>query len=54
MLHAVDVSHNGFSEVGQISFAKVAQGQLAQPFRQTEACGFDFIVHQTIGGSVLL
>ena len=54
VLHAVDVPHEGLGQIGQIPLAEVAQGQLAQPFRKTQAGGFDLAVHQPVGGLVLL
>ena len=54
VLHAVDISHEGLGEVGQVPLAEVAQGQLPQALGQAEAGGLDLVVDQAVGCLVLL
>ena len=54
MLHPVDVSHQSFGQVGQIPLAEISQGQLPQPFCQTQTGGFHLPVHKAISSFVLL
>lgn len=54
VLHAVDVAHQSLGQIGQIALAEVAQRQLAQPLRKAEARRLDFVVHQSVGGLILL
>ena len=54
MFHAVHIAHDGLGQIRQIPLAEVAQGQLAQPLRQTEAGGLHLVIDQAVGGVVLL
>ena len=54
VLQPVHVAHDGLGEIGQVTLAEVAQGELAQTLGQGNAHVFHFAVDQAVGRLVLL
>ena len=46
--------HKGFRQVRQIPFPEVTQGELPQPLCQAQAGILYLVIHQPVGGLVLL
>ena len=54
MFQSVNITHDGFRQIGQVPFSEIPQREFPKALCQTETCGLYLAVHQTIGRFILL